>query len=73
MDTIVSSIWVKVKTFIENELRTSNDQQAIANENRWQTEANSYEAQFRSEGRTGKFFTLRQATALIKATDSIWK
>jgi hypothetical protein len=70
LDAVVSSIWGKVKILIENELRTSNNSQTITIESHRQSEAKNCEARFHSQGRAGKFFTARQARALLEAIES---
>lgn len=71
--TIVSSIWMKTKTHIENELRISQDHAAIVDEAECQRRADNTAAEIALQGRSGKAFTVRQATFLIKAVNSIGK
>jgi hypothetical protein len=73
--TVVPSLWMKTKTFVENELKKNQnpDQASIANEKQWQVEADNLTEEFRLQGRIGKVFTIRQAKFLITAANNIGK
>lgn len=69
--TIVSSIWLKTKTFLDNHLKTANDLQGIEDEKEQQKCANSVTEAFNLQGISGKAFTVRQASFLVRAVGKL--
>jgi hypothetical protein len=66
--TLITSIWTKTKNYIENDLQ---DSEAIQDEEQCQKIADEAAEEFSANGSVGKMFTARQATYLLKATESI--
>lgn len=74
LSTIVSSIWKKTQTVIENELKLlSQNKEALENEKTWQLSAQQTEKQLLLEGISGKVFTVRQAKFLLTFVDRLEK
>lgn len=71
--TVVSSIWMKTKAFVENKLKIDQNLKLIENEQQWQKEADSTTEAFRLQGQSGKVFTARQASFLLAAVNNIRK
>jgi hypothetical protein len=73
LDTIVSSIWVKSKTFIMQQLILSNNQERKAHEEYWQMRAVAYSLVANLQGPSGKFFTAMQMGLLVKTMEEVAK
>ncbi len=71
--TIIISIWMKAKVFIQNELKISQNQESIEDEKFWHTYANQLECEFRLQGKSRTVFTERQVIHLLTVLDNIRK
>jgi hypothetical protein len=68
--TVISSIWMKAKNQVKNELKANQNQEAIENEKQLQRTAKRTIEEICLQGHSGKVFTLRQAHFLLTAANN---
>lgn len=70
LDVIVTSVWMKTKRHVEQELKESKNQEWIWNEKKCQEDVNKTMAKLERENKKGKVFTARQAKFLLEMNAS---